>query len=235
MRTLADLRTRVAQCLDSPEAPVDAWRWKADSDDIDYAFPLHIHRLTATQELGLMADLKAWDNGAMLHAANVENGFLNLRFQHAFWGELVGEWLGDHGAFGAACGLPADLWEVTIFWKYRMLKTFHQARVVADMTGWISAAYLQQAPPSSEIQKLKSLLALGGMLHQKREIQLKRSQMMMQIEAQVAQLWQHPILLPDDPMGSAWRQAVLKLSLAAAATVGAPLKQDMEEALRMQY
>jgi hypothetical protein len=237
MMTLADVRGQIAATLDgfacSP-AP-DAWRWHADARKCDCATSLHACKLVPAQEQELVQRLQEGDFAQALALVWMEGGFLNLQFTSGFWANAVGGWLIAPETFVHDCGLPADLWELTIFWRYRILKTFHQAAKLAAMEGWITDERLHCAPPFAEISKLKSLLALGGMLHHKRELQLKRTQMMTQIEAQIAELWQKPILLPADPAGSAWRQAVLRLTLAAAGAIGAPLKQSMEEALRMQY
>ena len=143
-------------------------------------------------------------------------------------------WSSDESAFLMECKIPANMADITIYWKYRMLKTFREAAVMASLGGWESESMTTYSPQPHEIDMLKTLLGLGGALQQRRDVQQKRLGMMTQLQAQIEQLWQFPILVPLDPGGSAWRQSVLRLSLVLAEAIGAPSKQSLQESLLIQ-
>ncbi len=209
------------------------WKWQVIREDADLAAPLQGHHLSMPQEGALVAAiLHAFPD---LGACFFDHGFLNLRFASRSWGMLIQNWVANPVDFLAEASIPGDLWQITIFWRYRLLKTFHEAAILAEMKGWDTEQRMDYEPKASEMKMLKLMLSLGGLLQQKRDVQGKRLEMMTQIQEQIALLWQEPILFPVDPAGSAWRQGLLRLALQAAEAIGAPSKQSLTASLQRQW
>jgi hypothetical protein len=223
-----------------PDAPKLGWKWQVGSPghDLapsqDLAAPLQAARLRddATDAL-LQAMQERFPPRSGMEAVWIAQGYLNLRFSDAQWVAWMGTWLGAASDFLLACGIPDDLWELTIYWRYRMLKSFHQAAVITSMEGWLSEPPSGYAPSLAERDMIKVLLSLGSFLQQKKDVQQKRLPMMTIIQEQIDAMWQHPILFPEDPAGSAWRQGSLRLALIAAAAIGAPLKQSLQDSITL--
>jgi hypothetical protein len=200
---------------------------------VDYAVPMQALRLSSTQETLLIAAMQA--QMPDLEAIFWEHGFLNLRFSQALWLALWMHWCHEPASFLAAAEIPNDLGDIPIMWRYRLLKTFHQSAVIAEVEGWQQVDMSDYLPSTSELQMLKSLLGLGGVLHQKSELAQKRLQMMTQIQEQIALLWQNPILTPTDLQGSAWRQGVLRLALKTAEAIGDPQTQSLAASIPLHF
>ncbi len=232
--TPIEIREWVAAWLQQLSCPMEqiGWKWQIGSAQVDFAAPLQAAQLTEPQQLDLLQALRPKLDGWA--TATFDAGFLNLRFEPNIWSIWMQQWDLDRQVFLVECKIPEDMADITIFWKYRMLKTFHEAAVMASLRGWEAESMISYQPNTSEIDMLKTLLGLGGALQQRRDVQQKRLAMMTQLQAQIEQLWQFPILVPLDPGGSAWRQSLLRLSLQLAEAVGAPSKQSLQASLLIQ-
>lgn len=234
MITPHELRDWVAEWLRDHACPIDqiGWKWQIDAPAVDYAAPLQAAQLGESLQSQLLQDLQPLLDGC--GSAIFDAGFLNLRFEPHTWGHWMRAWSQDGTGFLSECRIPEDMADITIYWKYRMLKTFQEAAAMASLVGWESEAMATYSPQAHEIDMLKTLLGLGGALQQRRDVQQKRLGMMTQLQAQVEQLWQFPILVPLDPGGSAWRQSLLRLTLVLAEAIGAPSKQSLQASLLIQ-
>jgi hypothetical protein len=215
-----------------PSLPI-AWKWHTGLQAVDYAAPVHAHQLTPAQAHGLLQVLAArcGDDATITY----DQGYLNLRFAPQTWVGWGQDWVAHPTHFIDACRLPHDLADITVFWQYRTLKVFQDAAVIANLPGWLDDERLgAYVPTAADVQGIKQLLWLGDVLQQKGNMEHKRHLMMTLIQEQVAALWQSPILVPGDAAGSAWRQALLRLCLAAAEAIGAPSKQSLAASLAPQ-
>ena len=228
------IRAWVTAWLQQQSRPIEqiGWKWLIGTARVDYAAPLQSAVLTEAQQAQFLEDLSAELGGSA--AASFDAGFLNLRFESTVWAGWMRSWEADPAAFLHECKIPADMADITIYWKYRMLKTFREAAAMVSLGGWDSIAMDAYAPQAQEIDLLKTLLGLGSVLQQRRDVQQKRLGMMEQLQSMVEQLWQSPILVPLDPGGSAWRQSLLRLALMLAEAIGAPSKQSLQASLQIQ-
>lgn len=209
------------------------WKWKLNHPNVDYAVSLHAFRMDLTTEEALQADAQKQMQDA--EAIFFEQGFLNIRFSPSNWLALWTHWCMHPKSFLEAAEIPQDIGAETILWRYRLLKVLQEAAVLAHIDGWLPADLSGYRPSAREIGLLKSLLSLGGLLHQKSELPQKRLQIMMQIQELVSQMWVDPILTPVDPLGSAYRQGILRLAMYVAEVVGSPFTQSLEASIPLHF
>ena len=214
---MLEIQAIVATLQDFLETPNSNFgiKWQANSPDVDIAFRMHRFDLDENKAAKLVQLMK--EKFESLDLVGFENGYLNIQLSASTWLENVEKWCEDQATFFQYAGLTIIAQSAPDPSKKMLLaKDMHflaHARAVSEIPGWQIKHEVTTEIDRNDLLVLKEVLRLGTGKEASDEERLRASKSLV---LALRKLWQNPVLVPNAPHASAFRQKILHLGIAGA-------------------